>query len=115
MTNDKTDVETRLASLETQFAALTDKVKSLSAATGKRKQTGVEKQARKLKLLEAGPYTKESIAKLNNREVKMLASAMEINTFAKSRVEAVQLILEKQKAQTKKKVQTKQGKKEAKK
>ena len=115
MQDDKKDVETRVASLEIQFAALTDKVKSLSAATGKRKQTGVEKQARKLKLLEAGPYTKESIAKLNNREVKMLASAMDINTFAKSRDEAVRLILEKQKAQTKQKVQKKQGKKEAKK
>ena len=101
MANDKLDFENRVASLETQFVALAAKVERLSAVKGKRKQTDAEKQARKLKLLEGGPYNKESLAKLNNREIKMLASAMNINTFAKTRKEADQLIFEKQKGQTK--------------
>jgi uncharacterized coiled-coil protein SlyX len=109
MEKEKLDVEKRVSSLETQFAALSEKVESLSAAIGKRKKTEVEKQARKLKLLEAGPYNKEGLAKLNNREIKMLASALDINSFAKNRDQSVRSILEKQKGQAK------QGKTEAKK
>ena len=38
MAKDKLDVEKRVSSLETQFAALSEKVESLSAAIGKRKK-----------------------------------------------------------------------------
>jgi hypothetical protein len=62
-------------------------------ATGKVKATKAEKDAAKAELVKGCPYTKDSIADLNARQVKQLASGLGINSFAKKTPAVVAMVL----------------------
>ena len=51
-----------------------------------------DKEIRKANLLANGPYDSDGLAELTGRDIKMLASAMKLNSFGMTRDEAVKLI-----------------------
>ena len=99
-------LEIRMEQLEIRVSDLSKEVDSLRKGR-KRKLTKTEKESIKQELLKGGPYDKKKLDELKLNEIKMLASAMEINSFGKQRDEIAKLILGNQKAGVKKKASTK--------
>ena len=62
-----------------------------------------DKELRKANLLANGPYDADGLADLTGRDIKMLASAMKLNSFGMTRDDAVKLISGAQKKKKKKK------------
>ena len=90
-----TSIEIRVEQLEIRFSDLSKQVENLKEGR-KRKLSKSEKEAKKQELLKGGPYDKKKLDGLKLMEIKMLASAMEINSFGKQRDEIVKLILDNQ-------------------
>lgn len=86
-------LEDRVAALETRVAELTEALEKGGGKGGKRHTSKDEKDELKAKLMEGVPYDKKSLADLQGKQVKMLASAMGINSFGKGRDEVVGEIL----------------------
>jgi hypothetical protein len=63
------------------------------APAGKAKTGKAEKDAIKAKLVEKCPYKKADLEKLNGREIKMLASAVGVNSFRQARPDTEKEIL----------------------
>ena len=105
--------EEKIASLGIRVEQLEIRVSDLSKEVDsqrkgqKRKLTKTEKETVKQELLKGGPYDKKKLDDLKLNEIKMLASAMEINSFGKQRDEIAKLILGKEKVGVKKKASTK--------
>ena len=84
------EMEERLAGLETRVAGAAEE----GAGKVTRKKTSKsDKDEKKAELMKGVPYTVKTIAGLSGRDVKMLASAMEINSFGKARDVVEKLIL----------------------
>ena len=71
----------------------------ISAAGTKlsKKMSDVEKDQIKKKLLKRVPYDKRKLEKLNLKDLRMLASAIKINSFGIKRDDLIKVILSKQK------------------
>jgi len=80
--DDPVEIDALIARIEALEKRLDEAEKAMTkaapASAGSKKAA---KEAKKAELLAGVPYTKESIEKLNSRELKMLASAMGINSF----------------------------------
>ena len=96
----------RVEQLEIKLSELSKEMDGLRKGR-KRKLTKTEKESIKQELLKGGPYDKKKLDDLKLNEIKMLASAMEINSFGKHRDEIAKLILGTQNAGVKKKASTK--------
>ena len=85
-------------SLEARVTALEKRLDEVlatlqKAPAGKAKTGKAEKDAIKAKLVEACPYKAADLKKLNGREIKMLASAVGVNSFRQARPDTEKEIL----------------------
>ena len=91
---------TRLSALEIRMASVEASLNNLVGVPGTRKSKKMsvtEKDQMKKKLLRGMPYDKRRIEKLNLTELRMLASAIKINSFGIKRDELINAILAGQK------------------
>jgi hypothetical protein len=99
MTTENTSTDTRLSALEIRMASVEALLNNLAGSSSKKskKMSDVEKGRIRAKLLKGVPYDKKSLEKLTLIELKILASAMKINSFGMKRVDIVKAVLSKQK------------------
>jgi len=97
--NEKQSVDVRVAALEIRIGAVEALLNNLVGASPKisKKISDAEKDRMKAKLLKGVPYDNKKLEKLNSIQLKLLASAMKINSFGMKRVDIVKTILSKQK------------------
>jgi len=86
-------LEARVTALEKRLDDVLATLQKAPASAGKPKSGKAEKDAIKAKLLEACPYKKADLEKLNGREIKMLASAVGVNSFRQARPDTEKEIL----------------------
>ena len=95
---DDSTILKRLKSLEQRVADLAEKIE---AGGGKKKSgRGLDKDAKeekKAELLAGMPYSKDDLGEMKNSEVKMLCSALTINSFGMSKDDAISEIVKVQK------------------
>ena len=96
--DDPEDIDTlnaRVTMLEKRLDEVLEMMKNkpAEAPAAKSKSSKAEKDAAKAKLLESCPYDKTTIAELNGREVKQLASALGIKSFGMKQNVVVAAIL----------------------
>ena len=99
MTTENKPIETRLSALEIRMGAVEALLNNLAGAfSGKtRKMSDVEKSNMKAELLKGVPYDNKKLEKLKTIELKLLASALGINSFGMKRAVIVKAIITKQK------------------
>jgi len=99
MTNENKPIETRLSALEIRMGAVEALLNNLAGAfSGKtRKMSDAEKSHMKAELLKGIPYDNKKLEKLKTTELKLLASALGINSFGMKRAAIVKAIITKQK------------------
>jgi hypothetical protein len=99
MTTENTSIDTRLSALEIRMASVEALLNNLAGSSSRKtkKLSNEEKERIKTKLLKGVPYDNKKLEKLNSIELKMLASAMKINSFGMKRVDIVKAVLSKQK------------------
>jgi len=99
MTSENTSIDTRLSALEIRMGAVEALLNNLSGAFSKKtkKMSDAEKDLMKAELLKGVPYDNKKLEKLKTTELKLLASALEINSFGMKRADIVKSILKKQK------------------
>lgn len=93
------NIDVRMSAIEIRMGALEAIVSQLtSGKIGKSKRlTNVEKSQIKGQLLKNVPYDKKGLEQLKGPELKMLASALEVNSFGVKRSELAKTIFAKQK------------------
>ena len=91
----------RMSAVEIRMGALEAVVNQLTIGKLKnnksKKLTSAEKSQIKEQLLKNAPYDKKGLEQLKGPELKMLASALEINSFGVKRSELIKKIFVKQK------------------
>lgn len=100
MGNETENLKVRLSALEIRMASMEASLHNFAGVVGSRKSkkmTDVEKDQIKKKLLKRGPYDKRKLEKLNLKDLRMLASAIKINSFGIKREDLIKVILSKQK------------------
>ena len=97
--NENTSIDTRLSALEIRMASVEALLNNLAGSSSRktRKISDAEKDRMKSELLKGVPYDNKKLEKLNSIELKILASALGINSFGMKRVDIVKRILSKQK------------------
>jgi uncharacterized coiled-coil protein SlyX len=97
--NETTSIDTRLSALEIRMASVEALLNNLAGASPRKtKKISVEEKDRmKSELLKGVPYDNKKLEKLNSIELKILASALGINSFGMKRVDIVKGVLSKQK------------------
>jgi len=97
--NETTSIDTRLSALEIRMGSVEALLNNLVGSSPRisKKLSNAEKERIRAKLLKGVPYDNKKLEKLTAIELKILASAMEINSFGIKRVDIVMAILSKQK------------------
>ena len=97
--NETTSIDTRLSALEIRIASVEALLNNLAGSSSRKtkKLSNEEKERIKAKLLKGVPYDNKKLEKLNSIKLKILASALGINSFGMKRVDIVKAILSKQK------------------
>ena len=98
--NETENLKVRLSALEVRMAsveALLNNYISSAGTKSSKKMSDVEKDQIKKKLLKRVPYDKRNLEKLNLKDLRMLASAIKINSFGIKRDDLIKVILSKQK------------------
>lgn len=98
--NETENLRVRLSALEIRMASVEASLNNFVGVAGTRKtkkMSDVEKDEIKKKLLKRAPYDKRKLEKLNLKDLRMLASAMEFNSFGIKRDDLIKAILSKQK------------------
>jgi len=97
--NENTSIDTRLSALEIRMASVEALLNNLAGASPRKtkKISDEEKDRMKSELLKGVPYDNKKLEKLTSIELKILASALGINSFGMKRVDIVKAILSKQK------------------
>lgn len=97
--NENTSIDTRLSALEIRMASVEALLNNLAGAYPRKtkKISDEEKDSMKTKLLKDVPYDNKKLEKLTSIELKILASALGINSFGMKRVDIVKAVLSKQK------------------
>jgi hypothetical protein len=93
------NIDVRMSAVEIRMGALEAIVSQLtSGKNGKfQRLTSAEKTQIKEKLLKSVPYNKKALEELKGPELKMLASALEVNSFGVKRSELIKKIFVAQK------------------
>ena len=100
MGNETENLKVRLSALEVRMASVEALLNNYISAAGtklSKKMSDVEKDQIKKKLLKRVPYDKRNLEKLNLKDLRMLASAIKINSFGIKRDDLIKVILSKQK------------------
>ena len=98
-------LELRVSALEARVQlldSLIDKIIKGAETSPKRKTTREQKEAAKQRLLDAGPYDKKSLEEMGGKDLRILASALNINSFGMARDKIVAAILTSQKPKNEK-------------
>jgi len=95
----KSDIISRLDAIKARIEDIASAMISTGNVGGGKKKGSnkAEKEAAKAELLEKGPYGSDELKALMGKEVKMLASAMGINSFGQAREDVEKAILAAQK------------------
>jgi hypothetical protein len=98
--NETNNLDLRLSALEIRMASVEASLNNLVGVASTRKSkkmSEAQKDQMKKRLLRGLPYDKRRIEKLNLTELRILASAIKINSFGIKRDELIKIILSKQK------------------
>ena len=99
-TNETENLKVRLSALEIRMTSVEASLNNYISAAGtklSKKMSDEEKDQIKKKLLKGVPYDKRKLEKLNLKDLRMLASAIKINSFGINRDDLIKVILSKQK------------------
>lgn len=105
---------TRLSAVEIRVSALegllNNMIGAASITSKSAKKSSTEKEKTKADLLKKVPYEKKALEGLKSAHLKMLASALNLNSFGIKKDELVKNILEAQKKRNKSGIQDKKDK-----
>jgi hypothetical protein len=97
--NETDNLKMRLSAMEIRMASVESQLNILvgSAASKSRKRSTADKETIKAGLLKKGPYDRKKLESLKTTDMRMLASALGINSFGTKREDLIKAILSKQK------------------